>query len=142
MTRPNELLISTSDAEILAFILSARGGSDRSESDAATALSDLLVDARLVPHEHLPVDRVAMNSCVTYCEAPGGVTRMVVVVPPNEADAASGRISVLSPVARALLGRRRGSTVRVERPDGRTMTARILNVEKCIEAFLYHAKDA
>ncbi len=40
------------------------------------------------------------------------------IVGPAEADAASGRISLESPVGKALLGRRTGETVDVETPGG------------------------
>ena len=42
-----------------------------------------------------------------------------VEVDPNEIDAARGYISIDSPLARALLGRRAGDTVEVDLPDGR-----------------------
>jgi hypothetical protein len=53
-----------------------------------------------------------MNSKVTYRVEPGGERRSVILVHPIEADASIGRISVLSPVGRALLGRAPGSVVR------------------------------
>jgi transcription elongation GreA/GreB family factor len=41
------------------------------------------------------------------------------LVPSDEADPASGRVSVESPLGRALLGREEGDAVVVERPRGR-----------------------
>jgi len=43
------------------------------------------------------------------------------LVGPDEFDAKLGRISVDSPVGRALMGRRRGDEVRVRRPRGETV---------------------
>jgi regulator of nucleoside diphosphate kinase len=63
---------------------------------------------------------------VAYGEEPGDVRRSVVLVHPIEADAAVGRISVLSPVGLALLGRTPGSLVDVALPGGRVLTIRIL----------------
>jgi transcription elongation factor GreA len=45
-----------------------------------------------------------------------------------EADLAAGRLSVVSPVGRALVGARSGDEVAVETPRGRAMY-RVLNVE-------------
>ena len=123
MIRTNELLVSASDAETLARIVGEPGHA--AEGDA---LVDLLIDARLVAHERLPADRVAMNSRVTYREEPGGATRSVVIVHPREADASAGRISVLSPVGRALLGRKAGTVSSLRIPGGRALTVRLLRV--------------
>jgi regulator of nucleoside diphosphate kinase len=123
MTRYNELLVSASDAETLARIVGEPGHAAEGE-----ALADLLMDARMVARERLPGDRAAMNSRVTYREEPGGATRSVVIVHPRDADASAGRISVLSPVGRALLGRKTGAVAPLLVPGGRALTVRLLRV--------------
>jgi regulator of nucleoside diphosphate kinase len=50
-------------------------------------------------------------------------------VHPREANANEGRISVLSPVGRALLGRKPGAVVAACAPGGRDLTLRILEVD-------------
>jgi hypothetical protein len=49
-------------------------------------------------------------------------------VPPGDAEPRKARISVLSPVGLALLGRRRGARVPVAAPNGRDMHIRILEI--------------
>jgi regulator of nucleoside diphosphate kinase len=127
---PYELIISTRDAEVLALMLGDRSR----EPAAARTLEDLLLEARLVRHEELPADRVAMNSKVTYEEDPGGERRTVIVVHPIESDPAVGRISVLSPIGLALLGRRPGALVDAGLPEGRVMTIHILEATRRPEA--------
>lgn len=134
MVHYNELIVSASDAEVLASLVGERARSNPLEVEAADELADVLYAARLVPHENLPVDRVRMNSCVSYREEPDGVRRSVVVVHPNEANAGEGRISVLSPVGRALLGRRPGAVVAAALPGGRGINIRILRVERSAPA--------
>ena len=129
MASYNELLVSARDAETLAAVVGDRRRTNRFEADAADALADVLIDARMVPHEHLPADRVAMNSRVTYEERPGGTRRTVVLVHPTEANVAGGRVSVLSPIGRALLGRRPGETVDAGAPMGRELSIHILAAE-------------
>ena len=124
----NELLVSARDAEALAHVIGWRGR-QAADADAANALADLLMEARLVPHEHLPADRVAMNSRVTYEERPGGTRRTVVLAHPADANVAGGRVSVLSPIGRALLGRRPGETVDAGAPMGRELSIHILAAE-------------
>ena len=128
MTMYNELLVSASDAEALASVVGDRRRSDRFEADAADALGEVLMNARRVPHDRLPADRVAFGSSVTYCEEPGGERRTVALVHPSDADPSEGRISVLSPVGRALLGRKLGSVMPVSIAGGRGLTIRVLEI--------------
>lgn len=134
MTTLHELVISASDAEVLALTLGERRRESSLEAGAARELADLLIEARLVPHEELPADRVAMNSKVTYEEEPGGERRSVILVHPIESDPARGRISVLSPVGLALLGRRPGAHVAATLPGDRVRTLRILEAVRNREA--------
>ena len=142
MASYNELLVSSSDAEVLASVMGDRRRTDRFEAEAADALADVLMEARMVPHEHLPVNRVAMNSRVTYREEPRGERRTVTPVHPNEANAAEGRISVLSPVGRALLGRKPGAVIATGMPGGRAVTIRVLGVERSLEALAHSMEEA
>ena len=129
MSNYNDLLVSASDAEALASLGGKRRLTDRLEADAAHALAEVLMDARMIPHERLPADRVAMNSRVEYREEPSGERRSVALVHPGEADLARGRISVLSPVGRALLGRKAGAVTSISVPGGRALSIRVLGVE-------------
>jgi len=130
MTTFHELILSAAEAEVLALMLGERRRASPLEAAAADALADLLVEARRVPHGELPADRVAMNSRVTYEEEPGKARRSVVLVHPIESDPAARRISVLSPVGLALLGRRPGARVAVELPGDRRLTLRILDTAR------------
>jgi regulator of nucleoside diphosphate kinase len=129
MENHHELLVSASDAEVLALELGKRRHANPADA-AADALADLLMEARLVPHEWLPADRVAMSSRVRYEEKPGGVRRTVTLVHPLEANPAEGRISVLSPIGRALLGRCPGAVIDVCSPGGHALVIRVLSTEK------------
>jgi regulator of nucleoside diphosphate kinase len=130
MAKYNELVISASDAEVLALMLGERRRQPALEAAATDALAELLLEARLVPHERLPADRIAMNSKVTYEEQPAGERRSVMLVHPIEADAAMGRISVLSPVGLGLLGRTPGAVVTAAVPGSKALTIRILETTR------------
>lgn len=134
MTTLHELILSASDAEVLALMLGERRRESSLEIAAARELADLLVEARLVSHEELPADRVAMNSKVVYEEEPDGERRSVILVHPIESDPARGRISVLSPIGLALLGRRPGALVDATLPGDRVRTIRILETARNREA--------
>jgi len=125
----NDLIVSSSDAEVLATLVGGRrmGGV---EAEAANALADTLLEARMVADHRLPGDRVAMNARVSYREEPGGNRRTVALVHPAQADASAGSISVLSPVGRALLGRTRGAVIAASLPAGRDLKIHILGVDE------------
>jgi regulator of nucleoside diphosphate kinase len=124
----HEVLVCARDAETLASLVGSREMGNRLE-EATDALSEVLMEASFVPDKDLPANRVAMNSRVTYSDA-NGSRRTVSVVHPRDADPSRLRISVLSPVGRALLGRRAGSTIRATVPDGREIALHILDVER------------
>lgn len=124
-----DLFVSARDAEALALMLGEHRRNHALGTDASDELADLLLEARLVPCELLPADRVALDSTVTYVEAPAGVRRSFTLVLPAEADASSGKISVLSPIGLALIGRRRGDVVNASLPGGRALEIHILDVE-------------
>lgn len=128
MTNNTELLVSDRDAELLSVLVGERRRMETDEARAAEALVDALLDARTVPHEALPPDRVAMGSRVSYREEPAGGLREVTIVHPAQGNLAEGRISVLSPVGRALPGRRRGSAFTLRVPGARSLDIRILEI--------------
>ena len=130
MMKLHDLFLSLTDAEALAAMLDGHRRTGSSESDPAAALAELLAQARRVPEGNLPEDRIAMGSRVTYVEEPSGVRRTVTLAYPAQADLALGRISVLSPIGRALIGRRSGDTVDAVLPGRRLLEIRVLETER------------
>lgn len=129
-TMHHELILSATDAEVLALMLGERRRQHALEAAAADELADLLSEARLVPHRELPRERIGMNSQVAYREEPGGERRSVILVHPTEANAGMGRISVLSPVGLALLGRAEGAVVSVAIPGAKPLNIRVLETAR------------
>jgi len=62
-------------------------------------------------------DRVFFGATVTYCGA-GGAEHTVSIVGTDEVDPARGRVSWVSPIARALLKAREGDAVTLSTPAG------------------------
>ena len=63
------------------------------------------------------VDQVFFGATVTYCDGKG-VERTISIVGQDEVDTPRGRISWISPVARALTQAREGDVVRLRTPAG------------------------
>ena len=91
--------------------------SDRARAAHAAWLVRRL--ARLTVVDEVPADasRVAFGASVTVEHDDGSETSWR-IVGPDEVELHEGGVSVTSPVARALLGRRVGDEVRLERPRG------------------------
>ncbi len=89
------------------------------------ALAEELSRATVVPCERMPGNIVRMGSRVTYVDETSGTRREVELVYPEQADPATGRISVLAPVGSALLGLRAGQSIEWPFPDGRLRRLRV-----------------
>jgi regulator of nucleoside diphosphate kinase len=81
-------------------------------------LNGLESSASSVLAEEVPGDVVTMNSTVEVCDLDGGETETFTLAYPDDADISRGRMSVLAPLGRALLGRRVGEVVQVAVPAG------------------------
>jgi regulator of nucleoside diphosphate kinase len=123
----SDVFITSTDASALNRLLSEL--THAVEGDESTLdLSTKLFDANIVGSRALPYNTVRFNSTVTYEEVPTGKRRSVTLVDPRQADASAGRISVLSPIGRALLGHTTGRVVDVELPMGRRLPVRVVDV--------------
>jgi len=132
----HDLHLSVADVKALSAMLAAHRRGQTLEADPAEALAQLMAQARHLPAEALSADRVAMGSTVTYVEEPAGVRRTVTLAYPADADFASGTISVLSPVGRSLLGRKRGDIVDVVLPGRRLLEIHIVRTVRDADALL------
>lgn len=80
-------------------------------------LGGLLKDVKLVYPENLQGEKVCFGSTVTVTDDKGS-SRVYTIVGEGEADMNGKEISWLSPVAKALLGKKIGDLVLVRRPAG------------------------
>jgi len=128
MTHRHDILISARDAQALGLMLGDWPRRHRLEQETADALATTLAEARIVASDEIPAGVVGMDTTVRYAAVPGGDAATVTIVYPAQADAGAGRVSVLSPIGRALLGRLVGSVVDVLLPTGRQFAVRIVEI--------------
>src|SRR5262249_11680955 len=74
--------------------------------------------ADVIDPNKLPGDKVVFAATVTVEDADSGDRQTYCIVGEDEADIKSGLISVTAPVARAMIGREVGDTVRAKTPKG------------------------
>lgn len=127
IVKTHEVVLSDEDAEVISNLIGA-GGLPSLSGAAGEALAESLEAATVVPASKLPPTVASLNSVVEYVELQGGTVRDVVLVHPSAADVGTGRISVLSPVGRALLGRKVGDVCEVSLPGGSRLAVTIAGV--------------
>ena len=92
---------------------------DQAINEARIAeLEDKLTRADVIDVSRLSGDTITFGATVTLIEEDSGERRVWQIVGEPEADVGKGKISVTSPIARALIGKNKGDTVEVEAPGG------------------------
>src|SRR5947207_5232581 len=89
-------------------------------------LEDRLARAEIIDVSKLSGDTIKFGATVTLIDEDTDEKRVWQIVGEPEADAKKGRISVSSPLARALIGKMKGASVEVVAPGG----ARAYEVKK------------
>jgi len=82
------------------------------------AYEDWLSRAEVIDPATLSGSRVVFGATVTYEDLDSEEARTYQIVGPHEADFKQGRISVESPIARALIGREEGDETVIRTPGG------------------------
>ena len=85
----------------------------------ADELSELIDAAELVRPQEIGADIVTMYSKLRVADPATGQERTITLCYPEDADAAQGMISVLSPLGTSLLGLRVGETAEWQGADGK-----------------------
>jgi transcription elongation factor GreA len=118
--------------EIVTAIQEARAQGDLSENaeyDAAkeaqalnerriAELEDMLTRAKLIDENTVPKNKVCIGKWVRLFNSKTGKEVKYHLVAPEEADFAAGKLSITSPIGKALVGRGLGEEVDVQAPSG------------------------
>ena len=96
--------------------------------DRITKLEDALANARVLDTKDLDLSKVRVLTTVTIPNKNVGKEMKYTLVSANEADFAAGKISVDSPIGKALMGREIGETVNVDVPAGE-LELEVKNIE-------------
>lgn len=90
--------------------------------------------AQVLPDGSLPDGVVRMNSRVEFKDMGNGTVRTVQIVFPHRADISRDRISILTPVAAALIGLSAGDEITCRFHDGQSRRLRVQKVYPPVEA--------
>ena len=118
MTQQATIYITKTDRERLGNLIElVRNQDDRANLPYVSKLEDELEYAEIVASEDIPSSVVTMRSKVKLKDLDTNVEMVYSIVFPQEANYADGKISILAPLATALLGYRRGDTIEFEAPS-------------------------
>jgi len=91
-------------------------------------IEDRLARAQVIDVSKLSGDKVVFGATVSLADGDTGDKVIYQIVGDHEAEPKNGKISISSPVARALIGKSEGDEVQVRTPTG-VRTLEILSVE-------------
>lgn len=92
-------------------------------------LKNLISKARVLDESKIDVTKVLIYSIVKVKNVKNGAAMTYTIVPESESDLKAGKISVSSPLAKALIGNGKGDVVTVDAPVGK-MDFEILEVSR------------
>ena len=81
-------------------------------------LQNIIANARIIDESKMDSSKVLILSKVKIKNLKNGASMTYTLVPEKEADLKSGKISVNSPIAKGLLGKKVGDTVEISVPAG------------------------
>lgn len=87
--------------------------------DRISVVEEMLKYADVVEADATDPDEVAVGKTVTYTEVGEDEPETYTIVGSDESDPLSGKISNDSPIAQALLGKKKGETVTITTPSGK-----------------------
>lgn len=92
-------------------------------------LRNIIAKARILDESKIDVSKVLIYSIVKVKNLKNNAEMTYTIVPESESDFKAGKISVSSPLAKAMIGYSKGDTVTVQAPAG-TMDFEILDVSR------------
>lgn len=137
-----EQLESIERPKITQQIAEARDKGDLSENaeyDAAkeaqgmlemkiSKLKDMIANSKVIDETQLDTSKVSILTTVRLMNNATKAEQKFTLVPDNESDLKSGKISVNTPIAKGLLGKAVGETAEISLPNGNKLSFEVLEI--------------
>jgi regulator of nucleoside diphosphate kinase len=118
MIQQATIYITKTDRDRLGNLIElTREHHDRANIPYVAKLEDQLEYAEVVASDDIPPDVITMRSKIKLKDLDTDEEKVYSIVFPSEADFDEGKISILAPLATALIGYKRGDTVEFEAPS-------------------------
>lgn len=91
-------------------------------------LKDAIATSKVIDESQLDTSKVAILTTVRLKNNTSGQEQKFTLVPDNESDLKSGKISVSTPIAKGLLGKVVGETADIVLPNGNKLSFEVLEI--------------
>lgn len=91
-------------------------------------LKDLIVNSKVINENQLDTSKVSILTTVRLKNNATKKEQQFTLVPDNESDLKSGKISVNTPIAKGLLGKIVGDTADIDLPNGNKLSFEVLEI--------------
>ena len=92
-------------------------------------LNEIISNARIIDESQMDTSKVLILSTVKLMNVETGTEMTYQVVAENEADLKARKISVVSPIGRGLLGKKKNEIARIEVPNG-IMELKVIDITR------------
>jgi transcription elongation factor GreA len=92
-------------------------------------LKDLIANARILDESKIDTSKILIYSIVTIKNVANNIEMTYTIVPESEADFKAGKISITSPIAQGLLGKKKKEIATIQAPAG-TIKFEIINISR------------
>jgi transcription elongation factor GreA len=92
-------------------------------------LKNLIASARILDESKIDTSKILIYSIVTIKNLSNNMEMTYSIVPESEADFKAGKISVNSPIAKGLLGKKKNEIAVIQAPAG-TLQFKIINISR------------
>ncbi|WP_103326587.1 transcription elongation factor GreA [Bacteroidetes bacterium endosymbiont of Geopemphigus sp.] len=92
-------------------------------------LKEKIINARVIDSSQVDHSKVSILSTVQIKNITHGLDQSYTLVPESEADLKAGKISVNTPIAQGLLGKKIGETARIALPNGNELDLEVLKID-------------
>lgn len=91
-------------------------------------IKNTIAEAKVIDESQLDTSKVSILTTVKLKNSATKATQQFTLVPDNESDLKTGKISVNTPIAKGLLGKTIGETAEISLPNGNKLTFEILDI--------------
>jgi transcription elongation factor GreA len=92
-------------------------------------LKNLIANARILDESKIDLSKILIYSIVTIKNLANNIEMTYTIVPESEADFKAGKISVNSPIAKGLLGKKKKDIATIQAPAGK-LEFEIINIAR------------
>jgi regulator of nucleoside diphosphate kinase len=127
MNQP-KIFVTTKDSGKLRELIRKAYHSEYRASDYLKKLAEEIEKASVVEPDQIPSDVITLNSTARLVDQNTDEEMLYTLVFPEDADVATGKISILAPIGTAMLGYKTGDTFEWDTPGGK----RIIRVKEIL----------